>query len=120
MNFELVSPYKISPGQSVAVNKTKFKKKQNYLFKFLSHCTPTLFRVFLGFFCFYIILNYCQFNIVFFQNSGKFKTRYSTLGFSDKADLDDGAMWPTVYAITKLGRNEEAKIISLVKKALKQ
>ena len=38
------------------------------------------------------------------------------MGFSDKADLDDGSMWPTVYAITKLGINEEAKIISLVKK----
>lgn len=58
--------------------------------------------------------------ICFFQNSGKFKTRYSTLGFSDKANLDDGAMWPTVYAITKLGPNEEAKIVALVKKALKQ
>ena len=58
--------------------------------------------------------------ICFFQNSGKFKTRYSTLGFSDKANLDDGAMWPTAYAITKLGPNEEAKIVALVKKALKQ
>lgn len=57
--------------------------------------------------------------ICFFQNSKKFKTRYSTLGFSDKAKLDDGSMWPTVYAVTKLTPIEEKKIISLVKKALK-
>ncbi len=57
--------------------------------------------------------------ICFFQNSHKFKTRYSTLGFSDKAKLDDGSMWPTVYALTKLNPTEEKKIISLVKKAIK-
>ena len=55
--------------------------------------------------------------ICFFQNAGKFKARYSTLGFSDKANLDDGKMWPTGFALTELTRAEEAKIAALVKKA---
>ena len=55
--------------------------------------------------------------ICFFQNAGKFKARYQTLGFSDKATLDDGAMWPNSYALMKLTATEEAKITALVKKA---
>lgn len=55
--------------------------------------------------------------ICFFQNAGKFKTRYSTLGFNDPAKLDDGNMWPTAFALIKLTSVEEAKIIALVKKA---
>ncbi|MDE1870926.1 MAG: DUF1801 domain-containing protein [Candidatus Micrarchaeota archaeon] len=55
--------------------------------------------------------------ICFFQNAGKFKARYSTLGFSDKANLDEGDMWPTSYAVKKLTPAEEKKIAALVKKA---
>jgi uncharacterized protein YdhG (YjbR/CyaY superfamily) len=55
--------------------------------------------------------------ICFFQNAGKFKVRYQTLGFSDKAKIDDGAMWPIQYALSKLTAAEEAKITALVKKA---
>ncbi len=54
--------------------------------------------------------------ICFFQNAGKFKARYQTLGFSDKAKLDNGAMWPNSYAIMKLTASEEAKITVLVKR----
>jgi uncharacterized protein YdhG (YjbR/CyaY superfamily) len=57
--------------------------------------------------------------ICFFQNAGKFKARYQTLGFSDKANLDDGAMWPNSYALTKLTATEEAKIAALVKRAVR-
>jgi uncharacterized protein YdhG (YjbR/CyaY superfamily) len=57
--------------------------------------------------------------ICFFQNAGKFKARYQTLGFSDKANLDDGAMWPNSYALMKLTATEEAKITALVKKAVR-
>ena len=57
--------------------------------------------------------------ICFFQNAGKFKVRYQTLGFSDKANLDDGAMWPNSYALMKLTATEEAKITALVKKAVR-
>ncbi len=56
--------------------------------------------------------------ICFFQNAGKFKARYSTLGFSDKAKLDDGAMWPTGFALESLGSAEEARIVALLKKAV--
>ena len=56
--------------------------------------------------------------ICFFQNAGKFKARYSTLGFSDKASLDDGAMWPTSYALMELTPVEEARIVQLVKRAI--
>ena len=52
-----------------------------------------------------------------FQPAYKFKTRYATLGFSDKANLDDGHMWPNAYALTELTPAEEAKISALVKKA---
>jgi len=56
--------------------------------------------------------------VCFFQNSQKFKTRYATLGFSDKANLDKGNLWPTSYAIKELTDNEEAMIAALVKKAV--
>ena len=56
--------------------------------------------------------------VCFFQYAGKFKTRYATLGFSDTANLDEGNMWPTSFAITKLTAVEEAKIAALVKKAV--
>jgi uncharacterized protein YdhG (YjbR/CyaY superfamily) len=55
--------------------------------------------------------------LCFFQSAHKFKTRYATFGFSDKADLDDGAMWPTSFALTKLTAAEEKQIGRLVKKA---
>jgi uncharacterized protein YdhG (YjbR/CyaY superfamily) len=57
--------------------------------------------------------------VVFFQDAKKFEARYSTLGFSDPASLDDGNMWATSYALTKITPAEEAKIKSLVKKAAK-
>ena len=56
--------------------------------------------------------------ICFFKNAGKFKSRYSNLGFSDNANLDDGSMWPTEYALTKLTAADEKKITALVKKAV--
>lgn len=55
--------------------------------------------------------------VCFFQNARKFKTRYATLGFSDKANLDDGAMWPTSFALTELTAADEARISELVKQA---
>jgi uncharacterized protein YdhG (YjbR/CyaY superfamily) len=54
----------------------------------------------------------------FFQNAGKFKAGYQTLGFTDKANLDDGAMWPTSYALKKLTAADEARTRALVKKAV--
>jgi len=58
-------------------------------------------------------------NIVcFFQDAQKFKTRYATLGFSDKAHLDEGTMWPNAFALTKLTAGDEARIGALVKKAV--
>ena len=56
--------------------------------------------------------------VCFFQSAQKFKTRYATLGFSDAANLDDGAMWPTAFALKKLTAAEEARIGALVKKAV--
>ena len=56
--------------------------------------------------------------VCFFQSAEKFKTRYATLGFSDKANLDDGALWPTAFALTKLTAAEEKKIAALVKRAV--
>jgi uncharacterized protein YdhG (YjbR/CyaY superfamily) len=56
--------------------------------------------------------------ICFFQNAQKFKSRYSTLGFSDKARLDRGAMWPVAFALRGLGAAEETAIRELVQKAL--
>jgi uncharacterized protein YdhG (YjbR/CyaY superfamily) len=56
--------------------------------------------------------------VCFFQPAEKFKSRYLTLGFSDKANLDDGDMWPTSYAVKSLTAADEAKISALVKKAV--
>ena len=56
--------------------------------------------------------------ICFFQTAQKFNTRYATLGFNDAANLDDGAMWPTAFALKELSAAEEAKIGALVKKAV--
>jgi len=56
--------------------------------------------------------------ICFFQSAQKFNTRYATLGFSDKADLGEGAMWPTAFALTELTAADEARIGALVKKAV--
>ena len=55
--------------------------------------------------------------VLFFQDKAKFKARYATFGFNDNASLDDGNMWPTSYALTKLTPADEAKITALVKKA---
>ena len=55
--------------------------------------------------------------VCFFQSAQKFKARYATLGFSDKAHLDDGAMWPTAFALKNLTAAEEATIRALVKQA---
>lgn len=57
--------------------------------------------------------------ICFFQSAAKFKSRYCTLGFSDKAALDEGSMWPTSFGLTALGPAEEAKIVALVKRAVR-
>ena len=55
--------------------------------------------------------------VCFFQDAKKFKTRYATLGFSHKAALDEGQMWPVAFALKELTPGEEARIIALVKKA---
>ena len=56
--------------------------------------------------------------VCFFQSAHKFKTRYASLGFSDAAHLDEGALWPVAFALKELTAAEEAKIVALVKKAL--
>lgn len=56
--------------------------------------------------------------VCFFQSAQKFKTRYATLGFSDKANLDDGNLWPTAFALRELTGAEEARIGALVKRAV--
>src|SRR5262249_17758846 len=56
--------------------------------------------------------------VCFFQPAQKFNTRYATLGFNDTANLDDGAMWPTAFALTELTAGDEARIGALVKKAV--
>jgi len=56
--------------------------------------------------------------ICFFQNAGKFKARYGTLGFSDKAKLDEGQMWPASFAVTELTPEVEQRITELVKRAV--
>jgi len=56
--------------------------------------------------------------VCFFQSAQKFNTRYATLGFSDTANLDEGALWPTAYALKELTAAEEAKIGALVQKAV--
>ena len=56
--------------------------------------------------------------VCFFQCAQKFNTRYATLGFNDAANLDEGHLWPTAYALTELTAAEEARIAALVKKAV--
>jgi uncharacterized protein YdhG (YjbR/CyaY superfamily) len=56
--------------------------------------------------------------VCFFQDARKFKTRYATLGFSDRATLDDGQMWPTAFALKELTAAVEARIGALVKRAV--
>ena len=56
--------------------------------------------------------------VCFFQSAAKFKTRYAMLGFSDEANLDEGAMWPTYFALTELTADGEARIGALVKQAV--
>ena len=56
--------------------------------------------------------------VCFFQSAQKFKSRYATFGFSDKANLDDGAMWPNSFALTELTADVEARITELVKRAV--
>src|ERR671915_1877012 len=57
--------------------------------------------------------------VCFFQSAKKFNSRYATLGFSDEANLDEGAMWPTSFALKELSAAEEARIAALVKKAVR-
>jgi uncharacterized protein YdhG (YjbR/CyaY superfamily) len=57
--------------------------------------------------------------VCFFQSADKFKARYATLGFNDRANLDQGNLWPTSFALTKLAAAEEKKIGNLVKKAVR-
>jgi uncharacterized protein YdhG (YjbR/CyaY superfamily) len=56
--------------------------------------------------------------VCFFQGAQTFKTRYATLGFSDKANLDEGALWPVAFALKELTAAEETRIGALVKKAV--
>lgn len=56
--------------------------------------------------------------LCFFQSASKFNARYATFGFDEQAALDDGNMWPTSYALTELGDEEEARIEELVRKAM--
>ncbi|GLC25899.1 iron chaperone [Roseisolibacter agri] len=56
--------------------------------------------------------------LCFFQDAKKFKSRYATLGFSDKAMLDDGQMWPTSFALRELTAADEARIVALLKRAV--
>jgi uncharacterized protein YdhG (YjbR/CyaY superfamily) len=57
--------------------------------------------------------------VCFFQSGQKYNSRYSTFGFQDPANLDDGAMWPTAFALTELTAADEARIAALVKKAVR-
>jgi hypothetical protein len=56
--------------------------------------------------------------VCFFQSAQKFKTRYATFGFSDKANLDEGSLWPVAFALKELNATEEARISALVRKAV--
>ena len=56
--------------------------------------------------------------VCYFKDAGKFKARYSELGFNDAANLDDGSMWPIVYALPELKRSDEAKVKALAKQAV--
>lgn len=58
--------------------------------------------------------------VCFFQSAAKFKTRYCTFGFQEAANLDDGGMWPTSYALKELTATEEARIAALVKQAVSE
>ena len=58
--------------------------------------------------------------VCFFQSAQKFKTRYATFGFSDTANLDEGAMWPVAFALKELTATEEARIVALVTKAVSE
>ena len=55
--------------------------------------------------------------VCFFQAAAKFKARYATLGFSDRASLDDGTMWPVAFALKELTPEDEVRIVALVKQA---
>jgi uncharacterized protein YdhG (YjbR/CyaY superfamily) len=57
--------------------------------------------------------------VLFFQDAAKFKVRYATLGFNDTATLDDGEMWATSFALKEINSATEAKIVALVKKAVR-
>jgi len=57
--------------------------------------------------------------VVYFRDAGKFKERYSQLGFNETANLDQGSMWPIAYALPELTKSDEAKITTLVKKAVR-
>jgi len=57
--------------------------------------------------------------VCYFQNAQKFKSRYATFGFSDKANLDDDALWPVAFALQELTATAEAKIVALVKQAVR-
>ena len=57
--------------------------------------------------------------VCFFQSAAKFDSRYATFGFSDEANIDQGAMWPTSWALKDLSAAEEKKIVALVKKAVR-
>jgi uncharacterized protein YdhG (YjbR/CyaY superfamily) len=57
--------------------------------------------------------------VCYFQSADKFKARYATFGFSDQANLDEGAMWPTSFALKKLTPADEKKIVALLKKAVR-
>jgi uncharacterized protein YdhG (YjbR/CyaY superfamily) len=56
--------------------------------------------------------------VCYFKNAGKFKMRYSEFGFNEAANLDEGSMWPIVYAVTELSKSDEARIVKLVKQAV--
>ncbi len=58
--------------------------------------------------------------VLFFQDAGKFKARYATLGFSDQANLDKGAIWATSFALTEWNADVEKQVTALIKKAIKQ
>jgi uncharacterized protein YdhG (YjbR/CyaY superfamily) len=69
----------------------------------------------------YVMQDYCNADgkiVVFFQDSGKFNYRYSTLGFQDTANLDDGDLWPVAYALAKWTPTVEKKVADLVRAAI--
>ena len=57
--------------------------------------------------------------VTFFQGADKFEARYASIGFNDSATLDDGVMWPTAFALTKIDETTEARIVELVKRAVR-